>query len=104
MITKRNGNGQTECRGCKEKGKFALTWDSFLYNFDEKPYCFNCLMEKLEHLHEENKILKQRIQKAIEYIRNNNVEVLKYYDEPSETTSYELVTIDLLLILEGSDK
>ena len=27
MITKRNGNGQTICKGCKDKGKFGLTWD-----------------------------------------------------------------------------
>lgn len=48
MITKRNGNGQTECTRCKEKGKWALTWDSFLYTFNDKPYCFDCLMEMLE--------------------------------------------------------
>ena len=59
MITKRNGNGQTECRGCKEKGKFALNWDSFLYNFNNKPYCFDCLMEKLELLQQENQQLKE---------------------------------------------
>ena len=61
MITKRKGNGQTECRGCKEKGKFALTWDSFLYNFNNEPYCFDCLMEKLEQL-------QQRIDKAIDIL------------------------------------
>ena len=58
MITKRNGNGQTECYGCKEKGKFALTWDSWLYNYNNEPYCFNCLMEELERLNKENKKLK----------------------------------------------
>lgn len=61
MITKRNGHGQTECRGCKDKGKFALTWDSWLYNFNNEPYCFECLMEKLEEL-------QQRIDKAIKYL------------------------------------
>lgn len=48
IITKRNGNGQTECIGCKEKGKFALNWDSWLYNFNDKPYCKECLFEKLQ--------------------------------------------------------
>lgn len=63
MITKRNGNGQTECRGCKEKGKFALKWDSWLYNFNDEPYCFDCLMEKLEQLQQENEQLKARIER-----------------------------------------
>lgn len=48
MIVKRTGNGQTECTRCKEKGKWALNWDSFLYTFNDKPYCFDCLMEMLE--------------------------------------------------------
>lgn len=48
MITKRTGNGQTECTICRELGRFALNWDSFLYTFNGKPYCFDCLMEMLE--------------------------------------------------------
>lgn len=64
MITKRNGNGQTECVGCKEKGKFASIWDSWLYNFNGKPYCQECLFEMLEEY-------QQRIDKAIEYIEND---------------------------------
>ena len=49
------------------------------------------------------KIYRKRIDKAIEYISNSYVEVLKYYDEPSETGSYELVTVDLLKILKGEE-
>lgn len=60
IITKRNGNGQTECYRCKQKGKFALTWDCCLYNYDNKPYCYNCLMEELEKLYNENKHLKKQ--------------------------------------------
>lgn len=63
MITKRNGNGQTECRGCKEKGKFALNWDSSLYNFNNEPYCFECLMEKLEYIQTENQELKRELER-----------------------------------------
>lgn len=48
MITKRTGHGQTECTRCRELGRFALNWDSFLYTFNGKPYCFDCLMEMLE--------------------------------------------------------
>lgn len=62
MITKRNGHGQTECRGCKNKGKYALNWDCFLYNFDNEPYCFDCLMEKLEQLQQENQELKKQLE------------------------------------------
>ena len=47
----------------------------------------------------ENYILSRAINKAIEYIRSNDIEVLKYHDIPSETTSYEIVTVDLLKIL-----
>ena len=46
---------------------------------------------------------KEIIDKAIEYIKRTNIEVLKYDDEPSEMTSYEIVTVDLLKILEGKD-
>ena len=49
----------------------------------------------------ENKELKERINKSIDYIENNDIEVLKYHDIPSETTSYEIVTVDLLKILRG---
>ena len=56
-----------------------------------------------DHLEEENQELKERINKSIDYIRSNDIEVLKYHDIPSETTSYEIVTIDLLKILKGGE-
>ena len=48
MVEKRNGNGQTECFGCKAKGKWSLTWDSFLYTYNGRPYCYDCLKEMLK--------------------------------------------------------
>ena len=48
-------------------------------------------------------IYEERINKAIEYISSNDIEVLKYHDIPSETSSYEIVTIDLLKILKGGE-
>lgn len=48
--------------------------------------------------------LIERIDKAIEFIKDNHIEVLRYDDEPSETTSYEIVRIDLLKILRGKDE
>lgn len=59
LITKRNGHGQTNCVGCKNKGKFALNWDSFLYIFNGKPYCLECLLEILDKLNEEDKKRKE---------------------------------------------
>lgn len=56
--------------------------------------------EFIDMTHRNTELLEQ-INKAIEYIKDSYVEVLKYYDEPSETASYELVTIDLLKILGG---
>ena len=52
---------------------------------------------------DENYKLQKVIDKAIEYIESNDIEVLKYHDIPSETTSYEIVTIDLLKILKGGE-
>lgn len=62
MITKRNGHGQTECVGCKNKGKFALNWDCFLYTFNGEPYCLKCLLEMLDNLNEENQELKKQLE------------------------------------------
>ena len=56
-----------------------------------------------EQLQQENKKYKEVIDKAIEYIRSNDIEVLKYHDIPSETTTYEIVTVDLLKILKGEE-
>ena len=83
----------------------------------DKGYCsdcneLNCIdnlpHEKITHaireLLQENKKYKEVIDKAIEYIESNDIEVLKYHDIPSETTSYEIVTIDLLKILRGDNK
>ena len=51
----------------------------------------------------ENQKLKEVIDKSIEYIESNDIEVLKYHDIPSETTSYEIVTVNLLKILKGGE-
>ena len=68
------------------------------------------LKEEIKRVDERNKELVKicqefddRINKAIDYIESNDIEVLKYHDIPSETTSYEIVTIDLLKILRGED-
>lgn len=58
------------------------------------------IFKYVETLEKENKELKEVIDKAIDYIGSNDIEVLKYHDIPSETTSYEIVTVDLLKILK----
>ena len=70
----------------------------FLMEHSEITY----MLDYITNLQQENKQLKERINKSIEYIENNDIEVLKYHDIPSETTSYEIVTVDLLKILKIS--
>ena len=70
-------------------------------NLNEKE--LNEVIDYINQLQQENKQLKERTNKAIEYISSNDIEVLKYHDIPSETTSYEIVTIDLLKILKGGE-
>ena len=64
---------------------------------------YNNYINIIEQLQQENQELKEVINKAIEYIGSNDIEVLKYHDIPSETTSYEIVTVDLLKILRGGE-
>ena len=66
-------------------------------------YLIDDLIKHLFELQRENKKYKEVIDKAIEYIESNDIEVLKYHDIPSETTSYEIVTIDLLKILKEEE-
>ena len=65
---------------------------------------YNLLEEKMVRLINKNQELKERINKSIKYISSNDIEVLKYHDIASETTSYEIVTVDLLKILKGENK
>ena len=82
----------------------------------DKGYCCACnelncidnfphakITHAIKELQQENKKLKEVIDKVIKYISSNDIEVLKYHDIPSETTSYEIVTIDLLKILRGGE-
>ena len=75
----------------KIKNDYIKELEGYKHNLDR-----DCL-----RLEKENEELKERINKSIEYISSNDIEVLKYHDIPSETTSYEIVTVDLLKILKG---
>ena len=61
---------------------------------------FKELFNEMVNWKEESKQLKEVIEEVKRVLRCNNIEVLKYYDEPSETGSYEIVTVDLLQILD----
>lgn len=51
-----------------------------------------------------NTELLEVIEEVKRVLKCNNIEVLKYYDEPNETGSYEIVTVDLLQILDKEKK
>lgn len=36
--------GQSECYECKIHHKYSLTWTSFLYEYEEKYYCFEHIL------------------------------------------------------------
>lgn len=63
-------------------------------------YVFKELFGEMSNWRDESKQLKEVIEEVKRVLRCNNIEVLKYYDEPSETGSYEIVTVDLLQILD----
>ena len=74
-------------------------------NYD-RIYNENCILREKHNINDiglldENYKLQKVINKAINYISSNDIEVLKYHDIPSETSSYEIVTVDLLKILKG---
>ena len=71
----------------------------FLMEHSEITY----MLDYINNLQQENKKYKKVINKSIDYIRSNDIEVLKYHDIPSETISYEIVTVDLLRILRGGE-
>ena len=71
----------------------------FLMEHSEITY----MLDYITNLQQESKKYKEVIEKAIDYISSNDIEVLKYHDIPSETSSYEIVTVDLLKILKGEN-
>ncbi len=69
-------NGQSECYCCKNiKHKYSLTWTSFLYEYKEKYYCYDCLLSIL--LQQELTDYKERNEKALEQLEI----VIKHYEE-----------------------
>lgn len=94
MITKRTGNGQTECKRCKDNGKWSLTWDSFLYTFNDKPYCFECLMEELENLQKRNDKAIDLVERLIKEYK------LNYGNTPSKTLMAYETLLNILKVGE----
>lgn len=44
------GNGQCQCKSCKDKGKYYVSWTDWFWKLTEdgEAICFDCLKEKLE--------------------------------------------------------
>lgn len=62
-------NGQSECYCCKNiKHKYSLTWTSFLYEYKENYYCFDCLLTIL-------------LQKEYYELQNNWNELKKWLED-----------------------
>lgn len=86
-------NGQSECKICKEKHRYSLTWTSFLYEYEGHYYCQEDLLIVL--LNKENKKLKEIIYKAIEHIKSHQLCYQSQYEEESCFDNH------LLKILKG---
>lgn len=54
-ITRCKGEGQGECRRCKQIKGWGLNWMCFLYEIEgyKGCYCFNCVKEILKEASEE---------------------------------------------------
>lgn len=46
-IKRAEENGQAQCKGCKDKGKWNVQWCTMLYEVEGKEslYCFDCVKE-----------------------------------------------------------
>ena len=62
--------GQSECHECKRHNKYSLTWTSFLYEYEEKYYCFEHIVNIL--LQQENKQLKDNWNKLKEIVKSQS--------------------------------
>lgn len=62
--------GQSECYECKRHHKYSLTWTCFLYEYEEKYYCFEHILIIL--LQKENQKYKEVFDRAINYIEKES--------------------------------
>lgn len=54
-IKRAEGEGQAQCRGCKDKGRWNVQWCTFLYEIEglDGLYCHDCMQQiKLAYIHE----------------------------------------------------
>ena len=61
------GNGQGSCYGCEQKGKWNRSWVNFLYEYEDKLWCEDCLIARL---HKENQELKKQLNEKIILVMN----------------------------------
>lgn len=76
-------NGQSECYCCKNiKHKYSLTWTSFLYEYKEHYYCYDCLLMIL--LQKENERLYKGVeeyQKALDELMSEKMDLEHNWNE-----------------------
>ena len=90
-------NGQSECYCCKNiKHKFSLTWTSFLYEYNEDYYCFDCLLTIL--LQKENKYLEHNWNEL-----KNFLILCANFGTKEETYPYEHILSKMQELEEGGN-
>ena len=90
--------GQSECYECKRHHKYSLTWTSFLYEYEEKYYCFEHIVIIL--LQQENKNQKDNWNKLKEYIGT------EWYSYDNDSVEFEVAKdiLDKMEEMMGGDK
>lgn len=89
-------NGQSECYCCKNiKHKFSLTWTSFLYEYNEDYYCFDCLLTIL--LQKENERLYKGVeeyQKAVDETMSEKMDLEHNWNELKKYVASQYLRAD----------
>lgn len=63
-IKRSEGNGQAQCKRCKDKGKWNVQWYTFLYEIEgeEGLCCYDCIQQiKIENLIESRERHRQEL-------------------------------------------
>lgn len=85
--------GQSECCECKRHHKYSLTWTSFLYEYEEKYYCFEHILIIL--LQKENQKYKEVIDKV-----SSQIKLYGKYNGEKCTRGFSVMTADFNKLLE----
>ena len=93
--------GQSECYECKRHHKYSLTWTSFLYEYEEKYYCFEHIVIIL--LQQENQELKMESEKLTQLwldSQEKRRKAIEYLEQPYRD-NFDYSKAELLNILQN---